>query len=184
MIRFTRDGQHVILRDGDALGIVELEGTGRERTIEAPGLHDFAAFDDEVWVAAGNPPWLARYSLTGERRGEKIALGGPPSGDAADARGLIAPGGTLWGAPFGEPAAIWMGGQRIDLRLDKNEISAVPIEEGAAAMLPLAGGRRVELEGGQLSLRGPDGTQSLGPAGGEASEGRVGGQVRHSWDAR
>src|SRR5438132_12786485 len=97
MIRFTRDGEHVGIRDGDVISVVRLEGEADEETIEAPGLVDFVLEGGEVWVAAGDPPLLRRFGFDGEPIGEPTPLGR---------------GERLVAAPFGDvPAALWLGAE-------------------------------------------------------------------------
>ena len=83
MIGFTRDGRYVMLQGGDALSVVELDNDGAERSLPCPGLRDFAAFDDEMWVVAGTPPVLRRHSPGGAQLGRELPL---PEGEALLAR--------------------------------------------------------------------------------------------------
>lgn len=155
-LRFTRDGQRLLLREEDRLSVVELP-EGEERPLPGggerggfDGLRSFAGFEDELWVVAGTEALrLHRFSPRGEPVGQPLPL----SGEVSD--------GRLETAPFGAAAALWTGSSPCEVRFDGGRLVAEPIAPGADLLLPLSPGKRLELREGVLVRREGDAEVAL-----------------------
>lgn len=152
MITFTPDAEHVVVgREGELL-VADLGRHDTIRNLPLAGLRSFAAFDDGIWAVAGEEPRLHRFTVSGRPVGESISL---PGGGQAQ----------LVPAPFGPPAAVWLGQSVIELREDLGSLMGFTIEPPPEFVVPIESRRWLSLREGRLWHQQSDRSEPLVAAG-------------------
>jgi hypothetical protein len=155
-VAFSRDGRSLIAVDADAVTIARARGEG---TVRIPVAQPIAAvgFADQVWIAHGREPALARHALDGRRLGT-LAL-------------PLAGGASLLAAPVGAPAAVWTAAPPLAVIDEPAGLARVAGPGGAELAIPLTGRRWVVASGARVTA--PSGLSCELPAGARVAAGAV-----------
>ncbi len=148
----SRDGRRIAALDGDEIRLLDLAPGTAEQTLHLPDVHDLVMFESELWVVAGTPPTVHRYTLELRRTGSLE----------------LPPGRALIRASYGPPAALWTSEPPLMLTSEGGVPAIAPLElelEATTAIHPLNASRLLVVRGGVLSLQDATGTQWSEPLG-------------------
>jgi hypothetical protein len=146
----SRDGRRIAAVDGDQVRVLDLSPGTSELAIQLEQVRDLVMFESELWVVAGTPPTVHRYTLD-------LRLTGSLE---------LPPGRALIRASYGPPAALWTSDRPLMLTSEGGAPVVAPLEiEPATAIHPLTASRLLVVRGGALSLQDASGTEWSEPLG-------------------
>ena len=146
----SRDGHRIAAIDGDRVRVLDLSSGTAELAIELEDVRDVVMFESEIWVVAGTPPTVHRYTLN-------LRLTGSLE---------LPPGRALIRASYGPPAALWTSERPLMLTSEGGVPVVAPLELApATAIHPLTASRLLVVRNGALGLQDATGTQWSEPLG-------------------
>src|SRR5512138_1933138 len=125
-LAFSRDGRSLIAVEREGITLADTQ-TGASCRVSVADPIAAIGFDEQMWVAHGGEPVLARYGRDGARIGATVSL---PDG------------GSLVAAAVGAPAALWTSAPGVVVIEEPGGLTSSPTPRGELAV-PLTGRRWV-----------------------------------------
>ncbi len=156
----SRDGQRIAALDGTQLRVLDLAKGTVEAALEVADVHDLVMFETELWVVAGTPPTLHRYTVELRPAG---AVELRPAGAVE-----LPPGRALVRASYGVPAALWTSDPPLVVTGEGGAPAIARLSlEPASAIHPVTASRVLAVRDGALALHDATGVQWSEPLGSE-----------------